>query len=1203
MSSRYSSFLSTPRTVTLGLAVLFVLIFSLQVSAATITVPAGGNFQAAIDSAAPGDTIVLTAGASYIGNFRLRKKSGASASSYITIITSNMSGISAEGVRVGPQNDAAMPKVLTPGNGLPAIETDAGAGFYKFIGIYISAGYGTDPTKQYGSSFLITISNGNDSNPLYGPWLSHDITFDRCHVAGKFGDSRFAFAVLGERLTVTNSVIDEFANPPGNDSAGFWFPNAGGHWLENNLISAGMWCIDMGGGDSDSPNRAKIVSATRTQATLSEMEGTPPAVGDLVAFYIRPSGGESTWTPNTSYPLGTLQFHHSAWTREVGKPPLLFYTTVGGVSGTTEPDWNSFDEYHNQTKTDGTVTWRLFNGNFQVGKVTSVSGSTITYVPEGPTGIFLPPVVGTLAKWNGYNPSVTVRRNHFLRPSYWANYNAPNKGMVQIKNAANSLFEGNFWDVEPGQSPNPDYNLNHRPGLFALTPGNQSYSAPWSTARNITFRYNRVRHIESVFNWSLEDYTKTDTPGGNNIAHDNLFEDVWHGFVVQCNGGFNVAFKHNTVINSSEQPLKLFDSKIDGLVFEDNIVGWYQGAYLEWGDLYSQNVTGTSSEAKNVFVDVNNRTGQGYSPTKYFPNSLVSMTWAAVKIQSDGRLASDSPYKGKGTNGSDPGANISMIESVMGGTVVPDPTPTPTPTPTPVSTPTPTPTPTPVATPTPTPTPTPVATPTPTPTPVATPTPTPTATPTPTPGPITVSVTSPANNSTFGVDATVTVSASATARSGSVTSVTFTANSAVIGTDTTAPYSISWSGMAAAVYQVTAVAKDSQGATVTSSPIQVKISKALKSVRTTRKNATTLESALTAAGGSSVGDQAVTGNNNFDTLVSDIQQTYLDFKTEQAMFSSAKGLEDYLFASLFLARSSASLSKLPSQNDAITDRMNKLDAYLSFCDDLMTSGAISQASLNEANQFNAKVGLALTQPSTVAPTGDLLMQDGVGMILGSSSNPFTNLIMNAPNNGHSFELGNVSVMIKGRAAEVLSVSPSNVTFKVPNDLTGGLADVIVTSRGGFISFSTANVFGLNPTIFMNSENSGAGVFLNSLNVQSPLFATVTPGQLIGLDTRTRVSFFATGISSALVSTDLGNDVLLANGQILPNLAESVKVEARTSSGAIVMLPVEYAGPQGVLSGLDQITVMLPAQLSNAGNVQLTVIIGSTRSNPVNIAVY
>jgi uncharacterized protein (TIGR03437 family) len=284
--------------------------------------------------------------------------------------------------------------------------------------------------------------------------------------------------------------------------------------------------------------------------------------------------------------------------------------------------------------------------------------------------------------------------------------------------------------------------------------------------------------------------------------------------------------------------------------------------------------------------------------------------------------------------------------------------------------------------------------------------------------------------------------------------------------------------------------------------------------------------------------------------------------------------------------------------------MNKLDAYLSFCDDLMTSGAISQTSINEANQVNAKVALAMNQPSTLAPTGDLLMQDGVGIILGSASTPFTNVIMNAPNNGHSFELGNVSVAIKGRAAEVLSVSPSNITFRVPNDLTGGLADIIVTTRGGYISFSTANVFGLNPTILMNAENSGSGVFLNALNVQSGLFSTTTLGQqLIGSDLRTRVSFFATGISSALVNTDLGNDVLLANGQMLPNLAESVKVEARTSAGAIVMLPVEYAGPQGVLSGLDQITVMLPPQLSNAGNVQLTVIIGSTRSNPVTIAVF
>ncbi|HEX8887610.1 MAG TPA: hypothetical protein VF779_00430, partial [Pyrinomonadaceae bacterium] len=58
-----------------------------QAHAGTITVPAGGDFQAALNSAQPGDTIVLQAGASYTGPFTLPKKD-ASAVDYITIRTS-----------------------------------------------------------------------------------------------------------------------------------------------------------------------------------------------------------------------------------------------------------------------------------------------------------------------------------------------------------------------------------------------------------------------------------------------------------------------------------------------------------------------------------------------------------------------------------------------------------------------------------------------------------------------------------------------------------------------------------------------------------------------------------------------------------------------------------------------------------------------------------------------------------------------------------------------------------------------------------------------------------------------------------------------------------------------------------------------------------------------------------------------------------
>ena len=53
-------------------ALTFTLALSLPAAGATITVEAGGNLQAALDNAAAGDTILLQAGATFIGNFVVR---------------------------------------------------------------------------------------------------------------------------------------------------------------------------------------------------------------------------------------------------------------------------------------------------------------------------------------------------------------------------------------------------------------------------------------------------------------------------------------------------------------------------------------------------------------------------------------------------------------------------------------------------------------------------------------------------------------------------------------------------------------------------------------------------------------------------------------------------------------------------------------------------------------------------------------------------------------------------------------------------------------------------------------------------------------------------------------------------------------------------------------------------------------------------
>ena len=449
----------------------------------------------------------------------------------------------------------------------------------------------------------------------------------------------------------------------------------------------------------------------------------------------------------------------------------------------------------------------------------------------------------------------------------------------------------------------------------------------------------------------------------------------------------------------------------------------------------------------------------------------------------------------------------------------------------------------------------------------------------------------------MGTAVTINGTASHTA-GGTISRVEFRANSVPIASDTSSPYSVSWTNMPAGVYAVTAVATDNLGRTTTSNSINVKISKALKSVRNTRRNASVIEGSITSASSTTTANA-----DKIDIIVTELEQTYIDFHAERAMFDSAKRIETYLFAATFLARSSASLAK-HSMNSAVSDRMSKLDAYLGFCEDLMANGVISNNSLNVANQTNAKVNLLISQPNTQAMNGSGLMlsPNGEGMITAVAGSPFASGTMNVSHDAHLFELGNVSVSINGKAAEMLYVSPTLVTFIVPGNALGGLASVVVTSREGFISHSISSVSGLNPTIFLNLENSSQGVIFDGLNVFSGMFSTVTPAQYLGLDTRTRLSLMATGISTGVQNTDSSNDIWLGNGQRQANLAESVVVQARKSDGTTLDLPVEYAGIQPGLTGMDQVNVILPQQLNGAGSVQLTVVIGGIRSNTVTINV-
>jgi len=426
--------------------------------------------------------------------------------------------------------------------------------------------------------------------------------------------------------------------------------------------------------------------------------------------------------------------------------------------------------------------------------------------------------------------------------------------------------------------------------------------------------------------------------------------------------------------------------------------------------------------------------------------------------------------------------------------------------------------------------------------------------------------------------------------------VKFYAGSQLIGTSNAAPFNVVWSNVAAGNYPVKATAVDNHGLTATSTAITVKISKALKSVRNNRQGGTNLAN-------SAFPDNGQAANTSLDALAVNIEETYNDFNDERSMFESESPINKYLLAAVLLARSSAALGSQTSSS-GVKDRLDKLDAYLGFCEDLMVSDSISQQSLDEANLVNARTDLVIAQPITnpLTRAGFKIYPNETAEIDTTPASPFTTQTGFLANGATAYELANVSVTIGGRPAQLLLVSPTQIAFIVPNGLPAGMEDVVVTSREGYILNGIAAVSGLNPVILGRlGDGSGDAAALDAVGYQSGAFST-NGSSFFGADTRTRVSIWASGISTGVTNTVTSNDIIMGFGQIRENLAEWVTVEARTSDGSVYFLPVEFAGAQGTLVGLDQVNVVLVPQLRGAGAVQLTIVVAGVRSNPMTITV-
>jgi hypothetical protein len=197
-------------------------------SGQVIFVPAGGDLQAAINSAKRGDVIELQAGATYAGNFSLPAKSG---SGWVVIRTRGT--LPPPGTRIRPAQAGNLAKLVsTNGASARVLTAVSGASHYRIVGLEIT--YAPTVTS---ANAIVDMRNG-----------SRHIILDRSYVHGHSGlNLQRCVLMHAEHAAVIDSWLSE-CHYKGFDSQAIVAWNTNGPLkIENNHLEGAGENVMLGG--------------------------------------------------------------------------------------------------------------------------------------------------------------------------------------------------------------------------------------------------------------------------------------------------------------------------------------------------------------------------------------------------------------------------------------------------------------------------------------------------------------------------------------------------------------------------------------------------------------------------------------------------------------------------------------------------------------------------------------------------------------------------------------------------------------------------------------------------------------------------------------------------------------------------------------------------------------------------------------------
>jgi hypothetical protein len=611
-----------PATGRCATCVFVLLATATTVGAATLNIPAGGDLQAALSAAQPGDVITLQPGATYTGNFLLPNKGPIN--DYITVRSAAPDAtLPPAGVRMTPAYAALLPK-LKSSNNMSALRTAAAANHWKLMFLEFQAN-----ANGYGD--VIALGAG-DSSQTQLSQVPYAFVLDRVYIHGdpNLGQKR-GLALHSRDTWVINSYISDCKAVGQDSQAIFGFNGPGNYWIENNYLEGATENFLLGGADPTIPNLV-TTNVTFRRNLLSK-------------------------------PL--------AWRDPIIASPAAPSATAGSGSGSLSPGTYSYKVVARRTASQGN-------------KATSTPSAEVSAtLPEGSNGnvtISWTPVVGA-EDYLVYGRSAGNENQYWKTATpYFSDSGAPGtsgtpakatkwavKNIFELKNAQDVLVEGNVFE---------NLWVADQPGFpIVFTPRNQYGNTPWVVVQRVEFRNNLVRHTAGGVNVLGTDNLAPSQRTNNITIRDNVFDDLTSSAWGTGSRPFQlgdgpdaITIDHNTIITTDTAIVWLYGGLATSPTPQTNArITNNMSAHNAYGIDGSNYQPGTSSIAAympgstvagNVLAG---GTASKYPGGNFFPTVAAWQSGFAGYAAGDYHLVSSSPHKAAATDGSDPGANIDNV--------------------------------------------------------------------------------------------------------------------------------------------------------------------------------------------------------------------------------------------------------------------------------------------------------------------------------------------------------------------------------------------------------------------------------------------------------------------------------------------------------------------------------------------------------------